>query len=567
MTPIDVVDPAQSQLWLTCVRYVGAADRVRLCELAGVEREGSFRVELQRTGSDRGLDVVVETGSSERLEWTDGRWGSQTGRRALTTEVDDEYMVVGVEIDADARAPRLRALVWSRAVRDGSFDQGTRLFVVTDWVPWSRVYGADEPTARYGLGGGDASTGRLHYEWVRFAGGPPIHAWVNGKGTAQGSYDTRHWRSYDGQWFVPVDGERPALPHGSEDAWDGHYAKDAWIVQDEDGLYYLFHSGKPKGGAYSIGVARSASVNGPWVKYEGNPILANRPGTDESGLQFPAVVKDVSHPDPEWRWQMLYDGYDFDPVRHSIFLATAPEPLGPWTRRGAVLGAGAAGEFDDLGCAGGIPLWWDGQWEVWYPALQRRGDSGVWTIARATGPSLERLERDGFGPRVRQASGAEGRLTGPIEGRFVPLDDTRGFARDGVVLITDDGVKNNYVTSRVRRVVPGGIELYHSVSGFDPARPTIVRQFDRASLWPRQITRVGDEWWLYINLFGTFRGAQHELQTFDENTALLKHSAADPSGATFEFDWPVNPPIARGVNNNDRSSENIALITTPVIRE
>jgi hypothetical protein len=556
------VDATRSQLWTTCVRYAGGADAATVCRIAAASG-GELRVVAGR-GAAPGLRVQVDALDGETLSWTKARgWGPASAEPALATAVDDEYLAVGIELEASEGAPRLRALAWNRAVPGGSFDQGYRLFLVTDWIAWSRV--APAPEGRFALGGGGAE-GRLHVEWVRHASGPAVHAWVNGKASAQGSYDTRHWRSYDGERFVPGDDAAPALPHGPDGAWDSHYAKDAWIVQDEDGVYYLFHSGKPKGGAYSIGVARSAHVDGPWIKYEGSPILANRPGTGESGLQFPAVVKDLAHPDPEWRWQMLYDGYRFEPVSHSIFLATAPHPLGPWTRRGAVLGPGEPGEFDDLGCAGGIPLWWNGRWEVWYPGLREKGDTGVWSIGRATGPSLDRLERDGFGPRVRQSDGAEGRLAGPVEGRFLPLDDTAGFARDAIVLVTDDDVKNHYATSRIRRVTEDGIELYHSLSGFDPSRPTIVRQFDRASLWPRHIARVGDEWWLYVNLFGTFRGAPFGLRTFDENTALLKHSAADPAGATFEFDWPVNPPIARGVVNNDRSSENIALITTPVER-
>jgi hypothetical protein len=182
------------------------------------------------------------------------------------------------------------------------------------------------------------------------------------------------------------------------------------------------------------------------------------------------------------------------------------------------------------------------------------------------GPSLDALERDGFGPRVSQQPFGEGRVDGPIEGRFVPLDDTRGFARDAIVLLTNDGVKNNYATSRVRRVTATGLELYHPITGYGAEPPTLVRQFDRASLWPRRILRAGDEWWLYLNLFGTFRGAEGGLQTFDENTALLKHGGEEPTSRPFRFDWPANPPVARGVRNNDRSSENISLVSLPVRR-
>lgn len=564
LEPTAGFDPSRSQLWVVCARGEGSGGALPLLSLETLH--DSLRVGLS-LGAEPGLWVahvrsgeVVRSWSPER-GWADGR------SLALRTQVLGAYAVVGLELDAERGARRVRVLCWSRAAREATFDQGLRLFLATDWLPWEEVFAVGaRPMLALGDPSGETRGGALALEWVRFADGPRVDAWANGKQTAQGSYDTRHWHSYDGRTFVPTSGEEPALAPGDADDWDGHYAKDAWVVQDEDGRYYLFHSGKRRGGAYSIGVAVASDVRGPWVKFAGNPLLAGRPGSEEIGLQFPAVVVDAAHPDPEWRWQMLYDGYSLEPVQHGAFLATAPGPLGPWTRRGRVLGPGAPGEFDELGCAGGVPLWWNGQWEVWYPALRPFEDTGIWSIGRAVGPSLDALQRDGSGPRVTQQSGGQARLAGPVQGRFLPLDDVSGFAPDAVVVVTDDAVKNNYVTSRVRRVLAGGIELYHPVAGLDPSRPTVVRQFDRASLWPRYLVRAGEEWWLYANLFGTFRGAPDGLQTFDENTALLVHGGPDPTSQPFRFDWPSNPPLARGVDNNQRSSENIAFVSVPLWR-
>ncbi len=559
------IDPDRSQLWVACARYRGDAAVVPLLSLE--DRGVRFRVSISNLGPSSGLLAEIETRDGSIERWSEAQgWGAH-GERSMTSAVVDVYFTVGLELECSDAARRVRFLCWSRALDGPGFDQGLRLFMVTDWREWERVFPRDaKPRLVIGDSAGSVAHGTLGVEWVRFADGPRVEAWANGKETAQGAYDTRHWWSYDGELFVPDPAAEPALPRGAPGDWDDHYAKDAWVVQDEDGVYYLFHSGKPKGRNYGIGVAFASHSDGPWTKFDGNPILAPREGTDESGLQFPAVVVDPAHPDPERRWQMLYDGYSAEPLQHAIFLATAPRPTGPWTRRGRVLGPGEPGAFDEFGCAGGVPLWWNGQWEVWYPGLRGVGETGIWSIGRAVGRDLGSLERDGFGPRVTQQSGGEARLNGPMRGRFLPLDDTRGFERDAVVLITDDAVKNNYATSRIRRVTAEGIELYHAVGTFDPARPTLIRQADRASLWPRHIARAGDEWWLYVNLFGTFRGAEGGLQTFDENTALLKHSGEDPASFPFAFDWIANPPIARGVRNNHRSSENIALVNVSVRR-
>ncbi len=553
---------ARSQLWVACARPEGPG----VVPLLGLEAGATAaRIVASASGERTGLAVELVQDGDVVATWSDPEGWGTGGGLALETLVRDQYLTVGLEVQVRGSERRLRFLAWSRATDEPTFDQGYRLFLVTDWAPWESVFDVEAaPHMVFGDTSGEDSDGTLAIEWVRFADGPRVDAWANGKERAQAAYDTRHWWSYDGDLFVPASGERPALPHGRKGEWDSHYAKDAWVVQDEDGLYYLFHSGKPRGGVYSIGVAFSANVDGPWIKYEGNPILTARPGTAEAGLQFPTVVVDSDNEDPDRRWQMLYDGYTADPIQHAIFLATAPHPLGPWTRRGRALGPGEPGSFDELGCAGGVPLFWEGRWEVWYPGLRRFGETGIWSVGRAVGASLDTLERDGFGPRVTQQAGGEGRVDGPMRGRFVPLDDTRGFRRDAVVLLTADHVKNNYTTSRIRRVREDGIELYHSVVGFGVS--TLVRQFDRASLWPRRILRAGDEWWLYVNLFGTFRGAEGGVQTFDENTALLKHSGGAPTDDAFEFDWLANPPIARGVLNNDRSSENISLVSVPVRR-
>ncbi|HZZ64024.1 MAG TPA: family 43 glycosylhydrolase [Candidatus Baltobacteraceae bacterium] len=70
-----------------------------------------------------------------------------------------------------------------------------------------------------------------------------------------------------------VESARPILSNDA--AWEGGVVEAPSIMR-RDGYFYLFYSGNACCGRnckYAVGVARAASVLGPWEKYSGNPIL------------------------------------------------------------------------------------------------------------------------------------------------------------------------------------------------------------------------------------------------------------------------------------------------------
>jgi len=88
---------------------------------------------------------------------------------------------------------------------------------------------------------------------------------VNQQGIAY-SPDGLTWTKY---------GSNPILSPGSAGAWD-----DAWVLADwiilVGSTYYMFYNGYDGSTAIQTGVATAPSLEGPWTKDAGNPILSSR---------------------------------------------------------------------------------------------------------------------------------------------------------------------------------------------------------------------------------------------------------------------------------------------------
>ena len=105
------------------------------------------------------------------------------------------------------------------------------------------------------------------------------------------------------------------------------------------------------GGGYSIGVATSSSPLGPWTMYENNPILVSNSSTGWEGTSVAmgsilkrGVVNDgptvpplsgagnPGIPATNATFHMWYCAGTGPDKMWNTGLATAPHPLGPWTR-------------------------------------------------------------------------------------------------------------------------------------------------------------------------------------------------------------------------------------------
>jgi len=129
--------------------------------------------------------------------------------------------------------------------------------------------------------------------------------------------------------LVQVPGPNPLLRLGPDKAWDSGQLEVAAAIKDRD-TYYLFYQASGDVPGWQIGVATSPSPLGPFQKQPA-PIVTPGPAGawDDLDVASGAILREGSG-----RWAMWYsarqknrraDGW-------SVGLATAPSPLGPWTK-------------------------------------------------------------------------------------------------------------------------------------------------------------------------------------------------------------------------------------------
>jgi predicted GH43/DUF377 family glycosyl hydrolase len=131
----------------------------------------------------------------------------------------------------------------------------------------------------------------------------------------------------------------------SGSGWDKAYVSGPRVFYD-NGIYYLYYFGSAnsapefEAAPSSLGVATSTDLV-HWTKYASNPILTpGSTGWDSHTLYRPFVLK----------WQRtFYLFYNASDGRNErIGYATAPTPLGPWTKykSNPVMDIGSAGAWD-----------------------------------------------------------------------------------------------------------------------------------------------------------------------------------------------------------------------------
>ena len=128
--------------------------------------------------------------------------------------------------------------------------------------------------------------------------------------------------------FVHVRTPNPVIKQGKAGTWDDAVLESADCFKDGDTYYWYFHAYNKSGpkARYELGVATAKSPLGPWTKYRGNPILKISKGKWEEQLVACAMITKEAD-----TYYMFYTGAGKD-WRCRIGLATAPHPLGPWTK-------------------------------------------------------------------------------------------------------------------------------------------------------------------------------------------------------------------------------------------
>ena len=138
-----------------------------------------------------------------------------------------------------------------------------------------------------------------------------------------------------GEKFIHIPGPNPILSAGEAGTWDEGVLEVCDVVEDS-GTYYLYYHATGQGKSYRIGVATAPQPLGPFTKHGDGPVLDLGPtgSWDDCWVACAAVLKVGVD-----RYYMWYSAKGGPPVPSkevvSIGLATAPHPLGPWTKHEA----------------------------------------------------------------------------------------------------------------------------------------------------------------------------------------------------------------------------------------
>ncbi|MEN6548236.1 MAG: hypothetical protein ABFE07_19525 [Armatimonadia bacterium] len=133
------------------------------------------------------------------------------------------------------------------------------------------------------------------------------------------------WRSAE---FVHLPGPNPILTPAAAGAWDGRLLESCDILKDLD-TYYLYYHATSHATGYQIGVVTAPGPLGPFTRPVDEPLLRlGEPGEwDDLGVACASVLKEGTD-----RYLMWYSGRGESCPKWSIGLATADNPLGPWTK-------------------------------------------------------------------------------------------------------------------------------------------------------------------------------------------------------------------------------------------
>ncbi|QBG46637.1 glycosyl hydrolase family 43 [Verrucomicrobia bacterium S94] len=146
------------------------------------------------------------------------------------------------------------------------------------WDSWSihnpTVYKVDGRYVMFYMGSSGAGLGVTLEEIMEMDGdeyAPYFQALVETKRVGMAVAD-----SLDGPWERV--GDRPMVDVGAPGSWDDMVTSNPAFVQHEDGRYWLYYKGwdyatLPTGGNRRYGVAMAEHLTGPYIKYEGNPVV------------------------------------------------------------------------------------------------------------------------------------------------------------------------------------------------------------------------------------------------------------------------------------------------------
>jgi hypothetical protein len=168
-------------------------------------------------------------------------------------------------------------------------------------------------------------------------------------GVATAPHPLGPWTKYEGN---------PIIDLGPEGSWEDRWVACASILKEEGDKYYMWYSGNGH-----VGLAYASSPLGPWEKYEGNPVLTDfgylgsvvkvngkyrmyneYPISDSSPDQGPFALATAEKPEGPW------EKYEGNPIL----------PAGEW------------GAWDDGGFSEAGVMYHDGVYHIFYGGTKWR---------------------------------------------------------------------------------------------------------------------------------------------------------------------------------------------------
>ena len=192
------------------------------------------------------------------------------------------------------------------------------------------------------------------YYWYYHGMGEDKNRWPEGYriGVATASNPLRPWTKYD---------KNPILDHGPRGSWDDWSVDCAVILKEGPDKYYMFYSGESSEGGRSIGLATASNPLGPWKKYEKNPIVED---FDYTG----GVVKVKGKYYMYNEYPRGSTGPDYGPI--SLATADSPEGPWTKYEGNPVLAPGDWGSWDDGGFSEAKVSYHDGVFHIFYGAAK-----------------------------------------------------------------------------------------------------------------------------------------------------------------------------------------------------
>lgn len=210
----------------------------------------------------------------------------------------------------------------------------------------SEFYTEFSYSAAVGLGYQEGVTRRDPSDVIKV--GASYYVWYTKTSRGYSGYDATIWyaSSPDGRRWTE---EAEAIKRGQAGSWDAQSVFTPNILVAE-GRYYLFYTAisKPKDDRFrtAIGAAVSDSPDGPWKRFEGNPVLRTSRGrwVGDSGTKAGPdaawdshVVDDACLIVRDGKYWLYYKGRQMglSPAQTKMGLAIADSPTGPYIKHKA----------------------------------------------------------------------------------------------------------------------------------------------------------------------------------------------------------------------------------------